>query len=79
MIDTFKEFRLTGTKDKDLRDTRTLYVLAKNEDEALRLIQGHVYTTGYRDFKADGQPKPAIQGEGPSRVIGMWFDMASRP
>jgi hypothetical protein len=75
--DVFKEFRLTGTKDKDVRDTRTLYVVASNENEAFQLIQGHGYAAGYRDFKSDRQPKPLA--EGPPRVVGMWFDIASRP
>jgi hypothetical protein len=75
--DVFKEFRLTGTSGRDVRDTRSLYVVAKNDDEAFQLIQGHGYTDGYRDFKTDGQPKPAA--EGPARVLGIRCDIATRP
>jgi hypothetical protein len=68
--DVFKEFRLTGTSDKDARDTRSIDVVAKNEDEAFQLIQGHHYAVRYRDFKMDGEPKPVA--EGPARVKCMF-------
>jgi hypothetical protein len=75
--DGFKKFRLTGISCRDVRDTRSLYVVAKNDDEAFQLIQGHGYTDGYRDFKTDGQPR--LAAEGPARVLGIRFDIATRP
>jgi hypothetical protein len=77
MKDAFKEFRITGTRKNNSHDTRSLYVVAVDEEEALKLISGHGYTEGYHDFKVDRDPKPAA--EGPARVIGMWFDISSRP
>ena len=68
--DVFKEFRLTGTSDKDARGTRSIDVVAKNEAEAFQLIQGHHYAVRYRDFKMDGEPKPVA--EGPARVKCMF-------
>lgn len=74
---TFNEYAVNGKSDANAAQTKTLYAIAENEQEAIALVVKDEYARGYGGWKVMDTLRKDV--DGPARVRGIVSEAGPYP